>query len=111
MYPNTAIIEPKLTISLSEEQTLYPGLDATSHALEAIWNKNSSETSNKLAKKALGLISSSLQNTLLNPSDLKNRTNMQNASLFSGIAISSTKTAIAHSISCLLYTSPSPRDS
>ena len=56
VYPTYAILDPRLTSSLGRELTLYSGLDATSHALESIWNKNSHEESINIAIKALDLI-------------------------------------------------------
>ena len=99
VYPTYAILDSRLTSSLGRELTLYPGLDATSHALESIWNKNSSEESINIAIKALDLICNSFIKVLNNPSDSEARMNMQIASLLSGIAISKTRTALAHSIS------------
>ena len=99
VYPTFALVEPNLTLSLNKEQTLYPGLDTISHALEAIWNKNSTNDSLNLASKSLNLIEKAFLRVLDDPTDYDNRSKMQHASLLSGVAISTTRTAIAHSIS------------
>lgn len=99
IYPSLALLDPHLTLSLSKEQTLYTGLDATSHALESIWNKNSTPISTLLAWRALEIISDVFPVVLKDLGNINARESMQQASLFSGLAISQTRTAIAHSIS------------
>ena len=99
MYPDYLIMEPKFTLSLPREHTLYPALDTISHSLESIWNKNSTNTSRDYAYQALGILKTALPIVLSNPGNLKARTSMQEASYLAGKAISQNKTAIAHSIS------------
>lgn len=99
VYPNLALLDPNLTTSLSREQTLYTGLDATSHALESIWNKNSTILSEAFAWNALSIISKFFLITLKEQENLNARNAMQQASTLAGLAISQTRTAIAHSIS------------
>nr|WP_272890436.1 phosphonoacetaldehyde reductase [Stutzerimonas stutzeri] len=99
VIPDRAILDPELTLSLPEIETLYTGLDAISHAIESIWNINSNPISRGLALQALELAVNSLPHVLENPLDLKARGNMQVASLLAGLAISQTRTAIAHSMS------------
>src|SRR5690606_10586758 len=38
LFPDHCILDPLLTLSLPYDETLYTGLDATSHALESLWN-------------------------------------------------------------------------
>lgn len=40
VFPKHAFLDAQLTLSLNEQDTLYPALDSISHALESIWNKN-----------------------------------------------------------------------
>lgn len=98
-YPELALLDPELTLSLPHKQTLYPGLDAVSHALESLWNKNATAISTAYAWQALSLALENLPDVLDDPGNLASRQNMQHASLLAGLAISRTKTAIAHSIS------------
>jgi alcohol dehydrogenase len=99
LYPDIVLLEPELTLSLPFEETLFPGLDATSHALESIWNVNADKLSIEIAKESLRIILEAFPIVLLDPENLEAREKMQKSSLLSGIAISKTKTAIAHSIS------------
>jgi len=99
LFPDLVLLEPDFSLSLPFEQTLFPALDATSHALESIWNVNADKITKKIAIESLALIKASLPIALSDPKNLDSREKMQKASLLAGIAISKTKTAIAHSIS------------
>lgn len=99
VYPEKAILDPRLTLSLTKEATLFTGLDATSHALESIWNKNKTPLSEIISWNALEIIAENFSHVLLDPLNINARERMQYASLLAGLAISQTRTAIAHSIS------------
>jgi alcohol dehydrogenase len=99
VYPDVALLVPELTLSLPHDETLYTGLDAVSHALESLWNRNRTSVSEAHAVQALRLAVHALPRVLAVPSDLSARRQMQQASLLAGMAISHTRTAIAHAIS------------
>jgi phosphonate metabolism-associated iron-containing alcohol dehydrogenase len=99
VFADYAVLDPSLTLSLSEVDTLYPALDAISHSLESLWNNNITPISKMFALEALSKISNSLPQVMTNPKNLDARADIQIASTLAGIAISRTKTAIAHSIS------------
>ena len=99
MFPDIALLDPELTLTLDYDQTLYPALDAMSHAVESLWSKNKTPVTISLAIGSLSLINKTLPHLLEDLDNLELRKNMQIASLMSGMAISQTKTAIAHSIS------------
>ena len=99
MYPRSALLDPSLTLSLPSEETLHTGLDATSHALESLWNHNRTPVSSVFAMRALSLIVDVLPSALEAPGDINHRSSMQEASLLAGLAISQTRTATAHAVS------------
>lgn len=99
IFPDECILDPALTISLPRDETLYTGLDATSHALESLWNRNRTPVSEALAIGALERIADALPRVLHDLGNCELRDRMQQASLMAGMAISHTRTAIAHSIS------------
>lgn len=99
LYPKVALLDPELTLTLPEKETIYSGLDALSHAMEAIWNKNHNPISDMFALKAISLIYDYLPELRSNLTNSVLRTYMLRASLFAGLAFSNTKTALAHSIS------------
>ena len=83
----------------SVDLTRATGLDALSHALESIWNKNANPVSARHAVFAAQSILRDLPRLLDNPADLTLRSSMAEAALTSGLAFSNTKTAIAHNLS------------
>jgi len=97
--PAHALLDPELTLPLPPKETLYTGLDAISHALESLWNKNRTPISGALALKALALANKALPVVINQPDSLNYREMMQQAALMAGLAISRTRTAIAHAIS------------
>jgi phosphonate metabolism-associated iron-containing alcohol dehydrogenase len=99
MFPDVAFLDASLTLTLPEQETLFPGLDTVSHALESLWNRNCTPVSRALALQSLALSTQALAGAVDQPANIAHRRDMQSASLLSGMAISQTRTAIAHSIS------------
>uniref|UniRef100_UPI004047FE9E phosphonoacetaldehyde reductase n=1 Tax=Shewanella baltica TaxID=62322 RepID=UPI004047FE9E len=99
VYPDVALLDANLTLSLPADETLYSGLDALSHSLESLWNKHRTPISEAYAQQAIALLARHFSTALISPSDLAARQAMQTASLLAGLAISTTRTAIAHAIS------------
>lgn len=99
LYPSHAVLDPSLCVSMPEEVTLSSGLDALSHAMEAVWNNNNTPVSDELALRAIQMLRSSLQDALEAPQSEALRGEIQIAALLSGLAMGTTQTALAHSIS------------
>jgi phosphonate metabolism-associated iron-containing alcohol dehydrogenase len=99
LFPETAVLDPELTLDLPEEVTVSTGLDAVSQAIESIWSRRSNAVTEAWALQSLRLSLMSLPALVLAPHDVVHRTNMLQASLLAGLAISQTRTAIAHSMS------------
>jgi phosphonate metabolism-associated iron-containing alcohol dehydrogenase len=98
-WPEAAIIDPQLMLSLPGGVTLQSGLDALSHALEAIWNRNANPISDTFGVSAARDVIKVLPKLMLDLSNVHLRTDMALAALKAGMAFSNTKTALAHSIS------------
>jgi phosphonate metabolism-associated iron-containing alcohol dehydrogenase len=98
-WPMAAIVDPCLMLSLPRSVTISTGLDALSHALEAIWNVNANPVSDGLAISAVEDIMECLLPLVHRPNDLTLRARMAVAALKAGLAFSNTKTALAHSLS------------
>lgn len=99
IYARTAVLDPLLTQNLPPETTIASGLDAVSHALESTWNHNATPVTLSLATASLRLSLSALPKVAGEPGSVEARGAMQQASLLAGMAISQTRTALAHSIS------------
>ncbi len=99
LYPETAIVDPALMLAKPRDLTLTTGLDALSHALESIWNKNANPVSACFAETAARDIFECLPKLVSDLGNLELRERMAKAALLAGLAFSNTKTAIAHNIS------------
>ncbi len=100
LYPEHALLVPSLTRGLSYEQSLFPALDALSHAMESVWNRNATPESDALATRSIATLARVLSDAYPRRyAEPAVRKAVQDASLDSGLAISVTRTAIAHSIS------------
>ncbi|MBN4667129.1 iron-containing alcohol dehydrogenase [Pandoraea nosoerga] len=98
-WPEAAIVDPRLTRSLPGAITLQSGLDALSHALEAIWNVNANPISDTFAVAAARDMMHVLPQLMAALDDEALRSRAALAALQAGLAFSNTKTALAHSIS------------
>jgi phosphonate metabolism-associated iron-containing alcohol dehydrogenase len=98
-WPEAAIIDPELMLSLPNAVTIQSGLDALSHALESIWNRNANPVSDVFAVSAAREVIQVLPQLMREPGSIQLRGLMAQAALKAGMAFSNTKTALAHSIS------------
>jgi phosphonate metabolism-associated iron-containing alcohol dehydrogenase len=98
-WPQAAVIDPQLMLTLPRAVTVQSALDALSHALESIWNVNANPISDTFATAAAQEVMSTLPRLLDALSDGELRARMALAALKAGMAFSNTKTALAHSIS------------
>jgi hypothetical protein len=98
-WPECAVIDPDLMLTLPDSVTVQSGLDALSHALESIWNVNANPISDTYAVAAAREVMATLPALLKSPQDSTLRARMALAALKAGMAFSNTKTALAHSIS------------
>ncbi len=99
LYSDTALLDPELTLGLPREITIDSGLDVLSHALESLWSKHVNPLSRLYALQAVEIVMQTLPELINYPGKLALRSEMMQASLLAGLAISSTRTALAHSMS------------
>lgn len=100
LYPEAAFLDATVLDSLPFEHSLVPALDALSHACESVWNRRANQTADGLAELAIrdlaGQLVASFASSYKTP---RVRDTLQVASLRAGLAFSTTRTAVAHSIS------------
>jgi len=99
LWSEVALVDPELTMTLSTGVTRASALDALSHSLEAIWNRNANPVSDAFAVTAARGLLGALPRLLADPRNLGHRTEVARCSLLAGLAFSNTQTALAHSIS------------
>jgi len=99
LIPDKVIMDPKLTLTLSPEQTAASGLDALSQAIESHWSPSANQISQNYSFMAISLAMNNLFKSYSEPKNLEWRKLMMLAANFSGRAINITRTSICHAIS------------
>jgi alcohol dehydrogenase class IV len=99
LYPDIAILDGSLTLSMQLDLSITTVLDALSHCFEAIWNKNANHSSTDYAIEGISIILQNVELLKKNPQDIEIRNKLLKASNLAGLAFSNTKTAAAHSMS------------
>jgi len=61
LYPELALLDPELTLSLPPAPTAHTGLDALCHAIESYTSVNSSPMSKMFSLEAIALIAENLR--------------------------------------------------
>ena len=72
-WPETAIVDPDLMLTLPNAVTVQSGLDALSHALESIWNVNANPISDTFAVAAAREVMATLPALIDKPNDAQLR--------------------------------------
>jgi alcohol dehydrogenase len=98
-FPKAAIVDPALTVTVPPGVTAATGMDALSHAIEALWSIHHSPASDALALRAVARILPNIEAAYANPNDKSARTAMGEGSLLAALAFSQAKTAAAHACS------------
>ena len=99
MHPAVAIVDPELARSAPWPVTLSCGLDAYSQSFEAILNRNATPISSAVAEHGIDLVPDALRAVRAAPDAIGPRAALAEAALCSGLAISQTRTGLAHSMS------------
>jgi len=99
MAPHMAIVDPELTLTLPRKMTLWTGLDALTHALEAYVSILSNCLSDLLALEAVKLVLESLDRAVNHGEDLAAREHMALASLLAGAAMQQVGLGLVHAMS------------
>lgn len=98
MMPDIAICDPEVTASMPPHITAETGMDAMTHALEALVSNRANYVSDVLAEKAIVDILEYLPKAYANGQDLTARENMLNASMIAGMAFTNVSLGIVHSM-------------
>lgn len=99
LLPTLAILDVELTLSCPFRTTVDSGLDALSHALEALVNRNATPFSDGIAIEALTLIGANVVRAATTPDDRAAREAMLVGAMLAGVAVSHTSTALIHGMS------------
>lgn len=99
LYPELAILDPTLTLSLPAVSTASTGIDALCHAIESYTSINASPMSELLSLEAIYLISSNLRTCVHDGSNLDARGSMLLGSLYAGLGLANAGVGAVHSLS------------
>jgi alcohol dehydrogenase class IV len=98
LYPDAAILDPELTISLPPGVTASTGLDALAHALEAYTSIKAHPISEMYSLEAIDLITGNIRAAYADGRNLEARTNMLMASLLGGKALAMAGVGLVHAM-------------
>ena len=98
LYPEAAILDPALTVSLPPHITATTGVDALTHALEAFVSTQAHAISDMYALEAIDLISSNLVKAYAHGGNLEARSNMLLGSLLAGKALATAGVGLVHAM-------------
>lgn len=96
--PSFAIVDPKLTLGMPKDITVYTGMDALSHVCEALTSIQPNPHADLLAYDAIRRIFKWLPVAVSDPMDLEARENLALASNHAGIAFNDAMVHLGHAI-------------
>ncbi|XUY30466.1 iron-containing alcohol dehydrogenase (plasmid) [Agrobacterium sp. rho-8.1] len=99
LFPDDILFDARLCLSVPKKVKAAAGLDAISHAFEAIWNQKATSISDQHAARSLALARTFFEQSLSTRQSEQITRGMQEAAYQAGLAIGITGTALAHSIS------------
>lgn len=98
MMPDIAICDPRVTVSMPKSITAETGMDALTHALEALVSQRANYVSDILCEKAILDIFTTLPKAYADGTDIAARETMLNASMIAGMAFTNVSLGIVHSM-------------
>jgi alcohol dehydrogenase len=98
LYPDAAILDPALTVSLPPNVTACTGIDAFTHAIEAYVSTQAHCISDMYALEAMDLIYNNLGKAYANGQNMQARTNMLMGSLLGGKALATAGVGLVHAM-------------
>ena len=96
MFPDVAVVDPELTLSMSPEITATTGMDALTHLLETFVSNQSNPFIDMFCREGMRRISASLKKVFDKGDDLKAREDMAFAALLGGMALANVKLGAVH---------------
>jgi len=102
LIPDTAVLDPQMTVTMPRGLTAATGFDALTHAIEAYTSRNAGPLSDAQALHAARLIAGALLRAVDHGEDLDARADMLVAANLAGSAMSNAGVGLAHAISHVL---------
>lgn len=98
LYPEVALLDPELTVSVPPHITASTGIDAFTHAIESFVSTQAHPVSEMYAVEAMRLISANLAKAYAHGGNLEARSNMLLGSLLAGKALATAGVGLVHAM-------------
>lgn len=98
LFPDVAVLDPKLLISLPPRLTAATGMDALTHAIESYVAMTKNSPSDALCLESMKLIFRNLPQATKNGSDLDARAAMLVGSMMAGLSFTNAGVGIVHAL-------------
>jgi alcohol dehydrogenase len=98
LYPHVAILDPAMTMTMPPKITAATGMDALTHAVEAIYGLQKNPVSDAFAAAAIRLVRGYLLRAVDRGDDEEARLAMANAALLAGMAFSNSMVGMVHAL-------------
>ena len=98
LFPDKALLDPELTISLPPGPTAATGMDALTHAIESYTSRSSTVFTEAFSLTAIRLIIQNLRRCVYHGDDVSARENMLLGSLLAGIGLADAGVGAAHAL-------------
>ena len=99
LTPDIAIVDGEICATMPAHITSNTGLDALTHCVEAYVSNIEDNYADVLAKGGLEIVFDNLEEAVNNPTNIKARQNMHDASFMGGLAFNNAWLGIVHSLS------------
>jgi alcohol dehydrogenase class IV len=96
LIPTLAVVDPELSVSLPPRQTAASGMDALTQLLECFTSHAASPLTDPLCRDGMARAARSLPQAVVDGTDLRARSDMALAALFSGMALANAKLGAVH---------------
>ncbi len=98
LVPDVSLIDPVTTLTMNDTLTAHTGLDALTHACEALVSNASSSITTVHSLEAIRLIKQGLKTAYVNGDDINARSIMMLGSLHAGLAFSNASLGAVHAM-------------
>jgi len=98
LYPDIALLDPELSVSLPPHVTAATGIDALTHALEAYTSILANPISELYSVRAITLIAENIRTAFADGRNIEARSNMLLASLLGGKALAIAGVGLVHAM-------------
>ncbi|HOL67951.1 MAG TPA: iron-containing alcohol dehydrogenase [bacterium] len=99
LYPQVAILDPELTVTMSPAVTASTGLDALCHALESYTSQQANFVTEAISRQAVSLIWKNLPRAFADGASLEARRAMLYGSFLAGLGLANAGVTAVHAIS------------